>query len=72
MNDDDILYILYFCILFAKSYIYEEKKNEESPFFHIYRNKLKERLIAEKLILQTQDKLELFNQKWGDVLTSLM
>ena len=72
MNDDDILYILNFCILFAKGYIHEEKKKEESPIFDIYKNKLKERLIVEKLILQTQDKLQLFNRKWGEVLNVLI
>ena len=72
INDNDIIYILNFCILFAKSFIHSEKMKEDIPSFHIFRNKLKDRLIAEKFILQSQNKLEVFDQKWGEVLTSLI
>ena len=70
-NNDDLLYSLNFCILFVKSYIFQSKKEGETPIFEIFKHRIKERLTTEKYILETQNKNETFEKVWQKLYESL-
>jgi len=72
VNEDDILHSLNFCILLAKSYIYKAKNQEQEPLFQKYKMLLKDRLTSEKIILETQEKLHLFEKIWQKVYDSVI
>ena len=63
-NKDIILDNLNFCILFAKSFIYNNKKVLKEIHLDQFHKELQKRLDSEKLLLNLQGKSEYFLTKW--------
>jgi len=59
-NNDIVLDNLNFCILFAKSYIYDAKKSNKEMIFNLFLLQLKKRLDMEKFISEMQNKTEYY------------
>ena len=71
LNEDDILNNLNFCILFAKSFIYDCYKADKECSFALFKNKLKSRLDAESVILNLRGNGVSFHTKWSHIYDAL-
>ena len=60
-----------FCILLAKDYIRKSKKQETEISLDKYKAVLRDRLQIEKLLLTTENKEQLFFEKWNRIHTTL-
>ena len=69
-NEDIILDVLNYCILFAKRFIHkcQQGENNNNINFIAFKYKLKKRIMNEKFILENSNKLELFQMKWEPLL----
>ena len=67
-NDDSLIDALNFCILFAKYFIYKNKKEGRGACFEEYKQLLKRRLDSEKYIFYTKGKNLAFEERWECVL----
>ena len=70
-NDLDIIYVLNFCILFAKYFIYKQKSAEKEIDFYIFQIELKNRLEVEYIICTQQNCIEEFQQNWSLIIDNL-
>ena len=70
-NDDNVLFVLNFCILFAKDFIHDCRQNVKEVNFLLYKKQLKKRLICERYILESQGKHDLYIKIWIPVFESL-
>ena len=67
-NDEEILHVFNFCILFAKCYIYNCKVNNVTYLFQTFKQTLLNRLEVEQSIAISNNKLNNFLQRWNDIL----
>ena len=67
-NDDEVLHVFNFCILFAKCYIYNCKVNNDIYLFQSFKQTLINRLEVEKCIAISNNNLNSFIQRWNNVL----
>ena len=51
-NEDNVLFVLNFCILFAKDFIHDCRQNVKEVNFLSYKKQLKKRLICERYVSQ--------------------
>ena len=70
-NNLDLLNVINFCILFAKYYIYKQKKERKVIEFYRYQIELKTRLEIECIICTQKQQIENFNEMWKDILENL-
>ena len=70
-NNLNVLNVINFCILFAKYYIYKQKKERKDIDFYRYQIELRNRLEIECIICTQQQNIEMFNEMWKDVLENL-
>jgi hypothetical protein len=71
VNNEDLLHSLNFCILFAKNVINQSKKEKQPLHFNIFKDLLKDRLLSEKCILETQRKEQVFTKLWQKLYDSV-
>ena len=64
LSEDDILNTLNFCILFAKSFIYDCYKTDKECVFALFKHKLKSRLDTECVIMKLRGNENMFHTKW--------
>ena len=69
--DDNILFVLNFCILFAKAYIYENRINTQNLALETFIKQLKCRISAEKCILESENNNVVFTAKWKQLYDAL-
>ena len=69
-NNNDLLWILNFCILFSKYYIHNCKLQNKPCDFIPFINKLKIRIETERYISTVNGKLDAFVKKW-DILLNI-
>ena len=70
-NDDNVLFVLNFCILFAKDFIHDCRQNGKEVDIMSYKGKLNIRLLCERHILESEGKHDIFINKWSPVFQSL-
>jgi hypothetical protein len=63
-SNDQTLFIINYCILMGKWYIYTQRLRENTLFFIEYLQKLKNYINTEKFILYTEQKERVFERKW--------
>ena len=66
-----MLNVLNFCILFAKYYIYKQKKDKKEIELYKYQIELKNRLESEYIICEQQNSAERFKEMWKNILENL-
>ena len=71
LNEDDILNTLNFCILFAKSFIYDCYKTDKECAFALFKHKLKSRLDTECVIMKLRGNENMFHTKWIHIYNAL-
>ena len=64
-SNDNTLYLMDYCIIIAKFYIYKQKYLEKSISFFQYLVELKHNLEVEKYLLFIEGKQDIFNSKWS-------
>ena len=67
-NNDNLIDVFNYSILFAKQFIYNCKISRSHICFVIYQNKLIARLEVERHLATSQNKLKDFYIKWDDIL----
>ena len=67
-NEDDILFVFNFCILYAKYYIYNCKVNNVVCYFPCFKQTLITRLEVERSIAISNNKLQEFVKRWNNIL----
>ena len=67
-NNDDILHVFNYTILFAKSFVYNCKIKDKAVRFLEYKASLLTRLEVEKHLAIAQNKLDNFNIVWSSML----
>jgi hypothetical protein len=70
-NNDNILFLMDFCILIGKWYIFKEKHLNKSPSFIGFLVDLKSNIEIEKYTMYLEDKQEKFDAKWKLLYESL-
>ena len=70
-NGDNLVYVLNFCIMQAKHIIHRYRLKSKNIDFQDFINKLRIRLESEKLIYALNNKNDVFNEKWHDILNDL-
>ena len=70
-NKDLIIDVLNYCILFAKHFIYARKIDNSEISFTIFLKQLKHRIEIERYLLVSQKNIDMFNEKWYTLFTSL-
>ena len=63
-NDDIVIKCLNFCILFAKYFVYNNKKKGLDVHLYNYLVELKNRLEIENVIASQNDQEEAFRKQW--------
>lgn len=64
-NSDNISFLLNYCILIGKWYIFKQKYRGKAFSFVEYLFELKAELEIEKYLLKLEDKFEVFLLKWN-------
>ena len=70
-NKDDMLCALNFCLLFAKSFIYECYKTNKECSFELFTHRLKSRLDSECVIMKLKGIENTFQIKWSHIYETL-
>lgn len=70
-NKDVVIDVLNYCILFAKHFIYTRKVHDSDISFALFHKQLKHRIEIERYIIVSQKNINVFNEKWNRLLTSL-
>ena len=70
-NNDVIIDVLNYCIIFGKWYIYATKKSENKIFFLHFLHKLKNRLLVLETMHIMNNKLDVFTEKWSTIYDNL-
>ena len=63
-NNDTLIDVLNFCVLFAKYFIYKNKKERQGICLEEYKQLLKKRLESEKYIYCAKGKNLDFEERW--------
>ena len=71
-NKDMVIDVLNYCILFAKHYVYYRKINDFEISFALFLKRLKNRIEVERYIIVSQKNINVFNEKWNILYTSLI
>ena len=66
-NNDNVIHILNYCILFAKKFINTCRKNIQACTFQIFLCKLKQKLIIKEYIAEINDCIADFRVKWNTI-----
>jgi hypothetical protein len=70
-NNDNDIHIYNFVILYAKNYIYVNKKKSKNLNLYEFLLQLKQELKLKKNMAKYQHKTEKFNLKWGELYNRL-
>ena len=71
-NQDPLLDCFNYCMLFAKDYIYNQKRDNKECVFNLFQLELKIRLEAEKYRCSLYNKTEQFEKQWSEIVNDLM
>ena len=69
-NNDDLIYVLNYCILFCKHFIYKCKSQVIPCNLDSFISKLKKRVEVEKYIAMKNGNIFVFERKWNIMLNS--
>jgi len=67
-NNDDVISVLNYCILFAKKFISTCRLNNQTCNFQMFLCKLKKRVLIEDYIAESNGLLDKFVSKWNFIM----
>ena len=70
-TSDELIDTLNYCVLLAKYYIYQTKKNESKVFFLKFIHILKNKIDVLKTIYVSKNRIEKFILKWSELYDNL-